>query len=256
MSKTKKRVGSDPLAGLAWITSTQDETNTVGLKLSDIRMVNPSTLIGNPINRFFANESDEYFQQLREDIEKRGVLVPLIAKEDNVLLSGHNRLKIAQELNLTAVPVQYVLEPLNEQEERGFVFKDNLLRRQLSAQEKEQLVRNLYADELQKDNRGGDRKSKQSKIKSSNELLISLPEKVEQETGIKAGTVKRILAKLRKEGSTKPKASDTKKKVGEIPDFFPVIRNMVLKTENPLKAVQELETYLSEFRNELSSQHH
>lgn len=256
MSKTKKRVGSDPLAGLSWIANTQEESNTTGLKLSDIRMVNPALLIGNPINRFFANESDEYFQQLREDIEKRGVLVPLIAKEDNVLLSGHNRLKIAQELHLAAVPVQYVLEPLNEQDERAFVFKDNLLRRQLNAQEKEKLIRNLYADELQQDNRGGDRKSKLSKIKSSDELLISLPEKVEQETGIKAGTVKRILAKLRKETSAKPTPKKTKEKGKKTPVIFPEIRKVVLKSADPLQTLKELETYLAELHQELTSRNH
>ncbi len=256
MSKIKKRVGSNPLSGLSWITNTNEEINNHGVQLSEVRYISPSLLKNNPINNFFSNESSEYFESLKKDIIERGIIVPLIAKEDNILVSGHNRLQIALELGLSSVPIQYILQQLSEQEERSFVFKDNILRRQLSATDKEELIKRLYLDEIQKDNRGGDRKSQKSKIKSSSELLITLPDKIEAETGIKAGTVKRILAKLRKEPKSEPSVTlemtDKKSKINNEVKLYNNIRRSLLKTSDPLVNLRNLRSYLTELEKELA----
>lgn len=176
MSKAK-RTGSDPLEGLSWITSTDQKGREVGIPLSDIRYIAPSNLTANPMNSFFNSETPEYFELLRNDIRDRGIIVPLLAKEDGTILAGHNRLLIAQELGLVSVPVQYILQSLTEEEERSFIFKDNIIRRQLSATEKQNLIERLYQNEIYGDKRGGDRKSEDAKIKSSVELLICTPKK-------------------------------------------------------------------------------
>jgi ParB family chromosome partitioning protein len=194
---TKTRLGSDPLS---WIKDSREEKIPEGVKLSEVHYIEISQIKPNPLNtKFFKKESDEYFETLTEDIKKRGILVPLILKENGMLLAGHNRLKIAFEINVERVPVQYIIGELTESQEREFLFKDNILRRQLTAKEKEFIIRELYKDEINKDNRGGDRKSLDALSKSSNELLITLPERIEIETGIKAGTAKRMLADIRKE---------------------------------------------------------
>jgi hypothetical protein len=83
---------------------------------------------------------------LEQDIRERGIVVPLLAKEDGTLLAGHNRLIVAEKLNLKFVPVQYIKQHISEQEEQAFVIKDNLLRRQFTGIEWMQIYRRLYPD--------------------------------------------------------------------------------------------------------------
>jgi ParB-like chromosome segregation protein Spo0J len=83
---------------------------------------------------------------LEQDIRERGIVVPLLAKEDGTLLAGHNRLIVAEKLNLKFVPVQYVKQHISEHEEQVFVIKDNLLRRQFTGAEWMQIYRRLYPD--------------------------------------------------------------------------------------------------------------
>ena len=118
-----------------------------GIKTSDIERVSVQTLKDNVLNKkYFVEETAEYFEQLKKDIEQRGIIVPLIAKEDGTLLAGHNRLRVAKELGYETVPVQYVLENLPDDEERGFLVKDNLLRRQLTNEQKIRLYKMLYPE--------------------------------------------------------------------------------------------------------------
>jgi hypothetical protein len=118
------------------------------IPLKPVKDVAVSELQVNPDNAtYFKNESKEYFQRLEEDIRKRGILVPLIVKKDGTLLAGHNRLRVAKEIGLPVVPVQYVDESkyvLSKDAEREFIIKDNLLRRQFSSQEWIEVYRNLY----------------------------------------------------------------------------------------------------------------
>lgn len=130
-----------------------------------IENVEVGTLTANPLNAdVFKRESEEYFANLTEDIRKRGIVVPLLAKRDGTLLAGHNRLEIAKRLGLKYVPVQYVQEQLTPEAEREFLIKDNLFRRQFSGNEWIEIYRRLvpnYDAIIQRDGRGGDRKSEQ-----------------------------------------------------------------------------------------------
>ncbi len=252
MSKTK-RTGSDPLEGLSWITSTDQKGREVGIPLSDIRYIAPSNLTANAMNSFFNSETPEYFELLRNDIRERGIIVPLLAKEDGTVLAGHNRLLIAQELGMVSVPVQYILQSLSEEDERAFIFKDNIIRRQLSANEKQTLIERLYKDEISGDKRGGDRRSEDAKIKSSIELLISLPEKIEKETGITAGTAKRILASLRKSASTqKDETILIQSKENRISSLIKTIKKSIVSSEKPQEMIALLKKEISRIEKELS----
>jgi ParB-like chromosome segregation protein Spo0J len=116
-----------------------------GLRLSDVFYVKPSELRPNPFNSvLFKKESPEYFERMSDDIKERGIVVPLIAKNDGTLLAGHNRLAIAQKLKLGKVPVQYLEDALDEQREKEFIIKDNIFRRQHAAEEWLSLYRTLY----------------------------------------------------------------------------------------------------------------
>lgn len=253
MSKVK-RTGSDPLEGLSWITSTDQKGREVGIPLSDIRYIAPSNLTANPMNSFFNSETPEYFELLRNDIRVRGIIVPLLAKEDGTILAGHNRLLIAQELGLVSVPVQYILQSLTEEEERSFIFKDNIIRRQLSATEKQNLIERLYQNEIYGDKRGGDRKSEDAKIKSSTELLISLPEKIEKETGITAGTAKRILAVLRKTTNVSQDITvRSKPKSNQLDSLLKIVRKSITSSEKPQEMIVLLKKEISRIEKELTS---
>ena len=253
MSKVK-RTGSDPLEGLSWITSTEQKGREMGVPLSDIRYIAPAKLTANPMNSFFNSETTEYFEVLRNDIRERGIIVPLLAKEDGTILAGHNRLLIAQELGLASVPVQYILQPLSEEEERAFIFKDNIIRRQLSATEKQKLIERLYHDEISEDRRGGDRRSDDVKIKSSTELLISLPEKIEKETGITVGTAKRILADLRKSKDIPLEKSLTVlQEEKRIHSLVQIVRKSISTSEKPKEMITALKKEVSRIEKDLSS---
>lgn len=251
--KKVKRVGSDPLEGLSWITSTDQKGREVGMPLSDIRFVAPSDLKPNPMNSLFTTETAEYFDTLRSDIKERGIIVPLLAKEDGTLLAGHNRLLMALELELASVPVQYILQTLSEEEERSFIFKDNIIRRQLTAAEKQHLIERLYQDEISKDNRGGDRRSTDAKIKSSTELLISLPEKIEKETGIPVGTAKRILASLRKSDVpiTQKSSEEIENKLKT--SLVQFMRKNITASEKPKELISFLKKELGRLEKEIPS---
>jgi ParB-like chromosome segregation protein Spo0J len=116
------------------------------VKLTDkVQWIKPDLVHPNPSNRdLFKEESQDYFKRLREDIQQRGILVPIVAKQDGTLLAGHNRLRIAKELSLKVVPVQYVQSDLTAEQEQEFIIKDNLYRRHLSQEDRIELYKKLF----------------------------------------------------------------------------------------------------------------
>ncbi len=175
-----------------------------GLKLSDVRYESTTKLQRNPQNvLLFRQETPEYFARLREDVQQRGILVPLIAKLDGTLLAGHNRLQVADELGLREVPVQYLLEALSSEDEKSFVVKDNLLRRQFTYEQWAAIFRELvpdYEERLFEESRG--RKSKQTSLadvkKQKNGHLSELPKReslaqeIAKKTSLNERTIRRI----------------------------------------------------------------
>ena len=206
----------------------QDAKPPAGVELEPVRDFALAALTPHPLNvRFFRELPPDEREALKKDIEARGVLVPVIATADGVILSGHRRVIIAGELGRAFVPVQFIKGELTPAQEREFLIKDNLLRRHLTAAEKEALIIELYGREMDQDHRGGDRKSEAAKIKISSETLIGQIEplhvRVEQETGIPAGTAGRMIAKIRKErqGAAPEPAAD---KPTPAPDRLKAIR--------------------------------
>jgi ParB-like chromosome segregation protein Spo0J len=188
---------------LSWVETKQVEIK--GIKLSDIQFIAPDKLVENPLNSmFFKEESSDYFQKLRADIEKRGIIVPLIAKRNDMLVAGHNRLRIAKELHLENVPVQYILDELPDDSEKEFIIKDNLYRRHFSSAEWIELYRKLYPDfdnQIIQERRGGGKKWSKTEYsvllqqEMDNRLTA---EKIANDTGQKLSAVQKQLAKYKK----------------------------------------------------------
>jgi ParB-like chromosome segregation protein Spo0J len=187
-----------------------------GLRLSDVIQESPEKFRVNPLNStLFSEETSEYFENLRRDVQERGVLVPLIARRDGTLLAGHNRLRIAKELKLPLVSVQYVLDVLSEQEERRFVINDNLLRRQLTTPERVALYRILYPNfdtRLEARTNGRPKTSDDTSLSTKGEAfpLSEIPDEqplnaaiIARDTGQSRETVKKQLQQYRKEQTQK-----------------------------------------------------
>lgn len=198
------------------------ELQRYGMRLSDIHYVTPSELRANPMNsRLFKEESAGYFDRLRKDIREKGILNPLLATSSGKLLAGHNRLRIAEELDLPSVPVQYVEESLSEEREKEIIIKDNLLRRQFSSSEWVQLYKQLYPnfdEEIAKENRGGDRKSKNDAHVSAlsedknGTSVVQTPSKltakrIAEETGQTENAVKKHLRAYKQKKLSSPKSA-------------------------------------------------
>jgi len=183
------------------------------IKLSAVKQVSLSKLKKNKKNEeYFMHPDGGSLHNLKEDVKRRGILVPLIARKDGTLLAGHSRLMIAGQLKLQSVPVQYVEDKLTNQQEIEFIIKDNLLRRQLGPEERKALYRKIYKD-------FEDRILVEGKQKDVGINIKELAEK----TGLKAATVaydvnmlrhkaKRVAAANRKVDSVDVRAVDSFKK--------------------------------------------
>jgi len=128
-----------------------------GLKLSPVYRVNPALLTPHPANTFAPLPADE-LARFKDDIQARGILVPLVIvpaarntdgtalNEGGRILAGHNRRTAALALGMETVPVQYVDEVLTPEQERRFIVADNVLRRHLDASHKAALLAELFPE--------------------------------------------------------------------------------------------------------------
>jgi ParB-like chromosome segregation protein Spo0J len=71
------------------------------------------------------------YELLKESISNKGLHLPIIINQDNVILDGHNRLKICHELGIE--PKFEVKEFQDPLEEKEFVIEINLKRRHLNS---------------------------------------------------------------------------------------------------------------------------
>ncbi len=157
------------------------------MKLGEIIHVKVSKLKPNEHNqRFFKIETGSYFKQLSEDIEKRGIQVPLIAKKDGTLLAGHNRLKVAKSLGIEEVPVQYLSGKITEKVELEYIIKDNLLRRHLSPEERRSLYTQIHKD------------LEDRLMIKNNSVMGVIIKNISEQTGINPTTVNYDITKMRR----------------------------------------------------------
>lgn len=117
------------------------------IKLTHVKQVAVSRLKPNPLNqKFFKPTDGANTDWLYNDIKKRGIIDPLIAMKSGLLLTGHRRLAIAKQLKLATIPVRYIENNLNTDQQKQFLVKDNMLRRHLTPKERKTLYRFLIPD--------------------------------------------------------------------------------------------------------------
>jgi ParB-like chromosome segregation protein Spo0J len=79
------------------------------------------------------------YQDLKDSIAKHHIRNPVLIDEDNGIIDGANRTRIAAELGLPVIPTR-IAECANEEEKRELALSLNLDRRHLSPEERAKLV--------------------------------------------------------------------------------------------------------------------
>jgi ParB-like chromosome segregation protein Spo0J len=86
--------------------------------------------------------SKDDFDSLKESIEKHGQYIPIIINQDGIILDGHHRYKICQELG---IELKYEIRKFeNKLLEKKFVIETNLARRHLNDFQKSELGTELF----------------------------------------------------------------------------------------------------------------
>lgn len=90
-----------------------------------------------PYSDLFRPLTDSEYEDLKADIQKRGVIVPIIVNESNEVLDGQHRLKIAHELGIPhgSIPFQ-VRAGLSENAQAELAYVLNLHRRHFTKEER------------------------------------------------------------------------------------------------------------------------
>ena len=82
--------------------------------------------------------SDKEYQDLKKDIEARGVMVPIEYDEIGNILDGHHRIKICKELGITEWP-KVIREGWTDEEKEAQAIALNIARRHLTTKQREPL---------------------------------------------------------------------------------------------------------------------
>lgn len=89
----------------------------------------------------FNNLEATRYEELKRDIEQRGVLIPIITDEDGAVIDGHQRRRCCAELHIDCPSV--VVPDLTEDEKHQLAIVLNLYRRQLSGTERSKVIGEL-----------------------------------------------------------------------------------------------------------------
>ena len=141
--------------------------------------------------------SAQEYESLKQSIKENGLHLPIILNQDGILLDGHHRFKICQELGIE--PRTFTRDFEDELEERLFVIECNLKRRQLSDAQKVELahiLKPIYEEKTRRNKSLAGKlygKGIDSSVSFDTELLPvkRVNEVVAKEVGISASTYHR-----------------------------------------------------------------
>ncbi len=101
----------------------------------------PNIKINTEYSKLVNQLSNLEYKLLKESISKKGLHLPIIVNQDNVIIDGHNRYNICKELNIEPrFEAKRFDDPLDEKE---FVIEINAQRRQLNDFQKAELAYEL-----------------------------------------------------------------------------------------------------------------
>lgn len=104
------------------------------------------TAFNMPFLELLPRLDEKEYQELKADIQQRGIVVPVIIDESNNILDGNHRILIAIELGILNT-VKFEIKPgLNETEKRYLAYDLNLHRRHLTAEQRRQVALQMHQD--------------------------------------------------------------------------------------------------------------
>ena len=120
--------------------------------------------------------SSEEYQELHESIKAEGVLEPIHVDEEGVVIDGHHRSKIANELGIPCPVITH--DDLSESQKRSLAFTLNLKRRHLNREQRRALIAESLKSDPQLSNAEHSRRTGTSDktVKSVRENLESTSE--------------------------------------------------------------------------------
>jgi ParB family chromosome partitioning protein len=134
---------------------------------------------------YYSSLSEEKYEQIKHSIKENGIRDPLKVLPDYTIIAGHQRFRIAQELELTEVPV--VIMDISPEEAEYLLIADNDERRQGDNDPIKKAKRAKFLQEYWGIRRGGDRKS----VPQNEELKTN--EDVAKAVGTNAKNLDRLL---------------------------------------------------------------
>jgi hypothetical protein len=100
-----------------------------------MNQIEVTKLQSHPMANLIPAHTREEYETLKADIAENGIRDALHLTENNVVLAGHTRLRIAKELGHTTVPVK-VLSGMSEAAQGVHMVNDNVNRRHLSTSQR------------------------------------------------------------------------------------------------------------------------
>jgi len=154
--------------------------------------ISVETIIVHPRNtEFFDDISGNEYETFRDSIRDEGIITPLIVASDMTLLSGHQRLKAAQDVGLTTVPV-IVRDDISDDFEKLKILLITNFGRSRNDDKKQRKIADEYV-KLRGNKHGGDRKSS-----SDNQNLKLTQDDIAKELGVSVPTLNEMLSIERK----------------------------------------------------------
>ena len=197
-------------------------------------------LTPHPFNRFFGDLPKEEFLSLKEDIRKRGIQTIVDITEDNVIICGHQRVRVLKELGIDEVEVR-VLKGWTDDRIKEHLIKDNILRRQLNdsqiADAGEELEKIYEGREYQERGEGGkfiDRGGQVSTPVGKTRDLVAKDFGISGRTYDRIKKAKEIIREKKDEDLSKKWKEGKVKAVRIIRDFKIEEREVEIKNTPPL----------------------
>ncbi|WP_078123996.1 ParB N-terminal domain-containing protein [Leptospira alexanderi] len=124
--------------------------------MADIKKYKPTKLYYENADRFVINENQpfallqgEQYEELRDSIKRNGILHPVYCRNDFSVLSGSNRIAIAQELGILVPTIRFQAD-MDIDVEQEIVYHLNTVGRQISPADRKKLVFTRFKDQIGK----------------------------------------------------------------------------------------------------------
>lgn len=105
-----------------------------------------------PIYQVMPDLAPEEYQALKQDIEARGVMVPVEYDDDGNVLDGHHRIQACTELGIDDWP-SITRSGMDEAGKRAHARQLNLSRRHLNQEQRRELIKSQQHDRVVRSSR-------------------------------------------------------------------------------------------------------